>query len=518
MGKELKDYVQRIYPGGKRDLYAAFIQRNRAWVKEHGIVAMVTQQSWMFLRSFVKMREEILKKNCIQTLAHLGPHAFAEISGEVVNAVLFTLAKEKPDEEHRLFCFKITSTNNSHEKNSLILKSISNKLSKISYTPIQSDFLLLPEFSLPYWLQGKVMQLLTMGNRLNIDVVEPSTTGDNERFFRYRWEVCNYTRWIPSSKGGGYRKWCGFDFFLIDWENNGQRIKSFPGSYIRNEQYMFRYGLTFSQMTRGSMGVRLLPKNGTFGKAGPGIFPKEMSNNIALGILNSRLISYILRAINTKLTFSTGSLLALPAPVYKNTDIETLVDFCISLKKSLINSEQTEYEFENYIKTHPTKTLIIKLYDWNTGKKLLSSSLLHSVESKIEETVLFLYEIDKEEFAFILDELGYPPGWYPLIQGYDPIPQTDICEIPSEVGEYLNNHERINPCPEELIQIKSRLCALYEAGPGAKVEDVIEEEDTKSSDDEYESEALIGKRIPIPTETFLEELSVKMEIHPISIY
>ena len=32
------------------------------------------------------------------------------------------------------------------------------------------------------------------------------------------------------------------------------------------------------------------------------------------------------------------------------------------------------------------------------------------------------------------------------------------------------------------------------------------------------SRLLYGARIPIPTETFLEELSQKLEIHPISVY
>jgi hypothetical protein len=60
---------------------------------------------------------------------------------------------------------------------------------------------------------------------------------------------------------------------------------------------------------------------------------------------------------------------------------------------------------------------------------------------------------------------------------------------------------------------------LYEAGSGAKVEDVIDEgEKEPRTDEEEKAESIIGKRIPIPTETFLEELSVKMEIHPISIY
>ena len=56
-----------------------------------------------------------------------------------------------------------------------------------------------------------------------------------------------------------------------------------------------------------------------------------------------------------------------------------------------------------------------------------------------------------------------------------------------------------------------------------ELEDIIDEKDSQSdlsaqAGNDEESETLIGKRIPIPTETFLEELSIKMEIHPISIY
>ncbi len=525
MGKELKEYVQRVYPLGKRDLYAAFIQRNRDWTEERGIVAMVTQQSWMFLRSFMKMREGILKENCIQTLLHLGEHAFDDPAAAGAFVVLFTLANEKPREEHRPLCTKITAPNSPHEKNFMLRKSIVLGLGEVSFAPRQDDFLAMPRFSLCYWLHGKFMQLLTVNRRrLSMDVVEPSTTGDNERFFRYRWETSNHAKWFPSSKGGGYSKWCGFDSFFIDWENKGQRIKSFPGSYIRNEQYMFRCGLTFSQMTRGSLSVRLLPKNGTFGKAGPGIFPHDMTDKVALAILNSRLVSYLLRAINTKLTFSTGSLLALPAPICENADLETLVGHCVVLKKYLLSPELIEYEFENSITTAASQVSVTKAYGRYTGKKLLCASLLHSVESALEKIVLSLYEIGENEVAVVADELGTPAGWHPLIADYDAIPDINgegtypTIDIPKEVVQCLQNHQRMNPSPEEFSQIKSYLRALCEAGPGAKVEDVIQEKEMETSDNKDESEALIGNRIPIPTETFLEELSVKMEIHPISIY
>ena len=56
---------------------------------------------------------------------------------------------------------------------------------------------------------------------------------------------------------------------------------------------------------------------------------------------------------------------------------------------------------------------------------------------------------------------------------------------------------------------------LYEAGPGAKAEGVDLEEMEHQDDEE---EMVSGAYIPIPTETFLEELSVKLQIHPISVY
>ena len=65
------------------------------------------------------------------------------------------------------------------------------------------------------------------------------------------------------------------------------------------------------------------------------------------------------------------------------------------------------------------------------------------------------------------------------------------------------------PLPDSL---KPRLRSLYEAGPGAKED---EPEEPAEGDEE---EAVVGARIPIPAETFLEELSQKLEIHPISVY
>ncbi|HVB25511.1 MAG TPA: hypothetical protein VNG51_26475 [Ktedonobacteraceae bacterium] len=70
---------------------------------------------------------------------------------------------------------------------------------------------------------------------------------------------------------------------------------------------------------------------------------------------------------------------------------------------------------------------------------------------------------------------------------------------------------------KELARIKSNLKALYEAGLHAKRVEQEEREET-AEEREGAEEMASGAHIPIPTETFLEELSVKMELHPISVY
>jgi len=97
---ELKINVRKQYPEGKGDLYAAFIQRCVDLADDDGMVGMITQQSFMFLSSYEKLRDWLRERVTITTMAHTGPRAFAEISGEVVNTTAFVLRKE-PDPVRR---------------------------------------------------------------------------------------------------------------------------------------------------------------------------------------------------------------------------------------------------------------------------------------------------------------------------------------------------------------------------------------------------------------------------------
>jgi SAM-dependent methyltransferase len=140
MGPVVKQYVGRHFPAGKRDLYAAFILRCLQFAAGRGRVAMVTQQSWMFLRSYADLRaldEEkrrrsprafagLLRETTIEVLAHLGPRAFAEIGGEVVNTAMFVLANAPPAPEHRLTAFRVVGPKSPGEKEGLLREAVAS--------------------------------------------------------------------------------------------------------------------------------------------------------------------------------------------------------------------------------------------------------------------------------------------------------------------------------------------------------------------------------------------------------
>jgi len=532
MGPVVKRYVESHFAPGKRDLYAAFILRCLELARpETGRVAMVTQQSWMFLRSFADLRaldEEKLKKakgfrgilreTSIETLAHLGPGAFGEISGEVVNTVLFTLAKKTPADDHRLTAFRLIGPKSPEEKNTYLLNSLKGQNSAIISMIEQMVFLQLPESPVTYWAPKEIYHILSNSKKV-IDFDHPHdgmTTGDNSRFLKSHWEIFKSTRWKSYSKGGGYKKWCGFEQYLVDWENDGIRIKNHPRSFIRNEKFFFKKGITYSLTARASLGVRLINES-AFDPQSPSLFPGLGCYSLA-AFLCSRSATYILRFLSPGLIFNGGYVAIVPIPEgLPNIEGNLYGEICCKLKGIYNSHDMIEYKFDH-------KTVSKDFHAENKQKYLNQvTTVLHTIEGILDQFYCDQFRLSESVRMEICEDTGTPAGWFPLIAGYDALPPLPegLPDIPTEVLDYLGKHKRLAPDDQELTAIKNRLHALYEAGPGAK-EDVdnvdINAENEDDDENEETDQIAIGARIPIPAETFLEELSQKLEVHPISVY
>jgi len=532
MGKELKEYVQMTYPEGKRDLYAAFIQRNFEWAEKRGIIAMVTQQSWMFLKSFLNMREEILKESCIQTIVHLGEHAFDDPAAAGAFVVLFTLHNKKSYNEHKLLAFRLIGPNNSREKRDLLITGISQPSKDLKYFVLQSEFLDLPEYPICYWLPESYLKLPISTKRSVTELFcsKGIDSCNEKKFVRFWWEVKDLLRFLPYSKAGRHCRWFGLETHLIEWGEQGRKIKNFllnrhPADKLSLLiQHEYLYGkdcLTYSTVARGSMSARINYKK-LFSGSGPGIFWKGRGSlKSVLALLNTRVVSFLLRGLTSGgLSFFRVYVERLPITseyvqeLEQRFDVIGLIDAIISFKKIIIGKDVIERSFSIYL----DGLSLFELFNTFENNSLMASCLISSLEGINEKQAFMIYKIPDEDIKTTINETGTPPGWYPLIVGYNEIPKNDTSEIPKQVIKYINNHEYIISSQESISKIKSRLRKLYEVGPRAVLEDFIEEKDIVASNNENEPETLFSNRIPIPTETFLEELSVKMEVHPISIY
>ena len=92
----LKAYAAKNYPDSKADLFSVFMDVCIDRLKDGGKYGMINMQSWMFLSSFETLRKKILDTQHIDSLLHLGPRTFDELSGEVVQNAAFVISKAIP--------------------------------------------------------------------------------------------------------------------------------------------------------------------------------------------------------------------------------------------------------------------------------------------------------------------------------------------------------------------------------------------------------------------------------------
>ena len=114
----LKPFLKTAFPDSKADTYAAFIEQGICLAQPHGLLGMVTLQGWMFIDTYTKLRKRLLQNTAFVSIAHLGPRAFEEISGEVVQTVAFA-------------CMKVNTTDYSTRIARLVDLDASDKMSAL---------------------------------------------------------------------------------------------------------------------------------------------------------------------------------------------------------------------------------------------------------------------------------------------------------------------------------------------------------------------------------------------------
>lgn len=391
----LNCYVTEHFPTSKADLFSVFIERCGQLTKKNKYYAMITQQSWLSLPSFLEMRKSIFSKNALVDMAHLGSHSFNEISGEVVSPVSFVFRNNyvKGNAGHYS---DLQSGNSEEEKEKQFLSG------KFLYTAKQDSFKLVPNNIVVYDATENGLEKFNTAPALKEYVVaKPGMqTSDNDRFLRL-WHEIAYSRigfgfthekaansefkWFPYNKGIGFRKWYGNNDYVVNFYHDGEELKYWlvhnpkdPGTRhwsrnMRNYDYYFRDGITFTAIGN-AFSARLNGAGYLFDTKGPMMFGREI--NIVGGFVNSVVFDYYNRMLCKQITKSADSVNLVPFILpqeEKYAEVKDVVELSVKVSKQDWDSFETSWDF----KQHPLVRLwLAGAYAWGDEQPvaLLSST------------------------------------------------------------------------------------------------------------------------------------------------
>ena len=150
MPKLLVNYVNKNYDTGRTDLCVTFMRVAKERLLLKGKYSMINMQSWMFLTSFIDVRKDTLSQSHIDSLLHLGPHTFDELSGEVVQNVVFTVSNDNFSKKS--LCYRLVNGKTCGEKEKEFIKCKNNP-----FIVKQSDLQIIPGKPLAYWATENII-------------------------------------------------------------------------------------------------------------------------------------------------------------------------------------------------------------------------------------------------------------------------------------------------------------------------------------------------------------------------
>jgi type II restriction/modification system DNA methylase subunit YeeA len=370
MNAKLVKYLDKNFQDSKTDLFAVFMELNDIYLKNNGFMGMINQHSWMFLSSYEKLREKLINSRCIYNMIHLGPHAFEEIGGEVVQSTAF-VARNCNMKKYNGSFIRLVEFNTAKSKEIKTLEAIKNENISYRYIAAVSSFYKIPGYPITYWVSKRVKEIFNLGKPLG-DIAYPrkgNTTTDNDRFLRLWHEVdikkvnfnkkeifkseTLYKRWFPYNKGGQYRKWYGNNEYLIDWKNDGEEIRRIPTAVIANYQFFMKEGLTWSTVSSKKFSIRRFGNGFIFDNGGCCLFTNDREYYLAL--LNSNVFNYIFAEINPTLNFQSGQIAKFPV-IFVNENIKVIINKLSKINCVISKTDWDSFETSWDFKDHPLLT------------------------------------------------------------------------------------------------------------------------------------------------------------------
>lgn len=228
---KLQTFCERIYPASKSDLATVFLDRCLEFCAKGGTTSIVLPHNWLFMASYKKFREKLLKNHIWHVIARLGEGGFDSAAAAGAFVAMITLSRGNvPEYGGGLFGESIIS-NVFHGIDVSEPRTSSEKAVGLVTAVIKSV--------------NQSKQLQNPDSRVTLDSLDSGTllsefsdsflglgTGGFEQFGRYYWEFAakpGIWAWLQSSA----QSCCHYDglSLLVAWDWNTSRVRGMDKLY-----------------------------------------------------------------------------------------------------------------------------------------------------------------------------------------------------------------------------------------------------------------------------------------------
>ena len=358
---KLKGFVNDKYKDYSGDLFSVFIYRNLQLCKPNGYCGFMSPFVWMFIKTYEKLREFIIRSRSITTLIQMEYSAFEEATVPICSFVLQNKKADEPGLYFRLSDFK----GGMEVQRQKVLEAIDNPDCGYFYEAQQSNFSKIPGSPVAYWVGSKAYLCFEKGLLKDFaDTKQGFKTGDNDTFLRL-WFECSESKtsfcsdkskkWFPCTKGGEFRRWYGNFEYIVNWENDGYEIKHFTDqkgklrSRPQNLQINFTKELTWSSISSGNISFRQVESYFMYESKGPALTP-YVDSTLMLAYLNSKVYQLFIGMVAPTLDYSEGSVLRVPYTKsdFRRNETTDLANNCLLLSRTDWDSYETSWDFKGH--------------------------------------------------------------------------------------------------------------------------------------------------------------------------
>ena len=326
MNLALKDFLKYNYTEVKSDLFSAFIVRNTKLAQPKGQLGYMSPFVWMFISSYEKLRSFLIDQKTITSLVQL---EYSGFDGATVPICTFTVENAHHPNSKGGYV-RLSDFRGSENQGPKTLEAIENPNCSWFFLAAAADFKKIPGSPIAYWLPKNITDLFNEKPSLaeSCKLFKGLSTGENDKYIRYWYEIdykeiffdCKASdfsrsdtrRWYPCNKGGPFRKWFGNKDSVIDWKNDGRKLRSMmPKSVIRSPKNYFKPCISWSKVTSSAFSMRYFDS---------GFVPLDSSSSLIanndmlskLALTNSKPFSKLLAETSATLNFEIAQIGRMP--------------------------------------------------------------------------------------------------------------------------------------------------------------------------------------------------------------